>query len=101
MARFVFALDAVLGILAIGGGALYSATFASGNYWMTALTVFVPSAALWTLFCYGAYRGLTSDALLLKIVFWVWVVGNAIGFPVGTATAAVAVWLWRDLRRAA
>jgi hypothetical protein len=100
LAQVVFALDAVLGILAIGGAALFGAAYSSGSVWTSFLSVFVPLSALWTLFCYLAYKGLTSDNLVLKAVFWLNVVGNAIGFPVGTAIAGASIWLWRELRRA-
>jgi hypothetical protein len=70
VAQFVFSFDAVLGVLAIGGAALYGATFSSGSVWSAFLPIFVPFAALWTLFCYGAYKGLTSDTLALRVVFW-------------------------------
>ncbi|HSW12714.1 MAG TPA: hypothetical protein VLI06_07735 [Solimonas sp.] len=99
VAKFVFSLDAVLGILAIGGAALYGAALTSGNAWMAFFAVFAPFAALWTLFCYGAYKGLTSGKAVLKFVFWSHVVGNAFGFPVGTAIAGVSIWLWRELRK--
>ena len=99
VARFVFALDAILGILSIGGAALYGAAFTSENVWTAFLAIFVPFAVLWSLFCYWAYKGLTSDKAVLKVVFWLYVVGNAFGFPVGTAIAGVSIWLWRDLRK--
>lgn len=99
VAKFVFSLDAFLGILSIGGAALYTATYSSGNVWTTSLAIFVPFSVLWALFCYWAYQGLTSEKVVLKCVFWSHVVGNAFGFPVGTAIAGVSIWLWRDLRK--
>jgi hypothetical protein len=99
VAKFVFSLDAVLGILSVGGAALYGAAYASGKMWTTFLAIFVPFAVLWAFFCYGAYKGLTSEKAVLKFVFWSYVVGNVFGFPVGTAIAGVSIWLWRDLRR--
>lgn len=98
VAKFVYFLDAFMGILSIGGAALYGAAFSSGNVWTTSLTIFVPCAVLWSLFCYAAYKGLTSESAALKCVFWVHVVGNALGFPVGTVIAGVSVWLRRELR---
>lgn len=95
----MFTLDAVLGILSIGGAALYGTVYASGNAWLAFAAIFVPFSTLWLAFCYGAYKGLTSEKTVLKIVFWSNVVGNAFGFPVGTAIAGVAIWLWRDLRK--
>jgi hypothetical protein len=99
VAQLVFSLDAVLGIFAVGGAALYGATFTSGNVWTAFFATFVPFAALWTLFCYGAYKGLTGKNAVLKIVFWSHVVGNVFVFPVGTAISGVSIWLWRELRR--
>ena len=98
VAKFVFSLDAVLGILSIGGAALYGAAFSSGNVWTTSLAIFLPFSVLWALFCYWAYKGLTSEKTVLKFVFWLFVVGHVFGFPVGTAISGVSIWLWRDLR---
>lgn len=95
VARWVFALDAVLGMLGIGGAALFGAAYASGNVWTTVLAIFVPGALLWGAFCYGAYRGLTSANILLNGLFWIFVAGNVFAFPVGTAIAALSIWLWR------
>ena len=92
VAKTLFALDALLGILSIGGAVLYGATYASGNVWTKALATFVPAALLWGAFCYGAYRGLTSENILLKGLFWIFVTGNFFGFPVGTAIAALSIW---------
>ena len=98
VAKFLFSLDAVLGILGIGGAALYGAAWSSGNVWTTSLAIFVPFAVLWSLFCYCAYKGLTSENAVLKFMFWLFVVGHIFAFPVGTAISGVAIWLWRDLR---
>ena len=99
VAKLTFSLDAVLGILGAGGAALYGAAYSSGNVWTTFLTIFVPSAMLWPLFCYSAYKGLTSQHVVLKVVFWLFVVLHVFPFPVGTAIAGVSIWLWRDLRK--
>lgn len=97
-AKLLFSLDAFLGLLSVGGAALYGATYASGNVWIAFLGTFIPFGALWLLICYGAYKGLTSENIALKFVFWAFVVGHAIAFPVGTAIAGAAIWLWRELR---
>ena len=96
--RLVFFLGAAVGILSIGGAALYGATFSSANVWQAFLTTFVPCAALWALFCYAAYQGFSSRNPILKCVFWLYVVFNVFVFPVGTAIAGVSVWLWRERR---
>lgn len=99
VAKIIFSLDAAMGIMSIGGAALYGATLTSGNMWTVCLAIFVPFTVLWSLFCYLAYQGLTSEKAVLKFVFWSHVVGNAFGFPVGTAIAGVSIWLWRELRK--
>lgn len=99
VAKVVFALDAVLGLLAVGGAALFGVAYSSGEPWTAFFAVFIPFGLLWTLFCFLAYQGLTGDNVFLKIVFWLFVVGHVFGFPVGTAIAAVSIWLWRELRK--
>lgn len=99
VAKLVFCMDAVLGVFAIGGAALYGATYSSENAWIAFFSVFVPFTLLWLLFCYGAYKGLTSQKAILKFVFWLYVAGHFFGFPVGTAVAGVSIWLWRNLRK--
>src|SRR5262252_720972 len=98
LSKFTFTLDAILGILSVGGAALYGAALTSGNPWVAFFAVFVPCSALWALFCYGAYKGLTSENAALEVVFWLYVVGNFFVFPVGTVIAGVSIWLWRELR---
>ena len=98
-AKLVFSLDAVLGILSAGGGALYAAALSSGNVWAAFLAIFVPSAMLWSLFCYLAYRGLTGENVALRVLFWSHVVGHVFVFPIGTAIAGASIWLWRELRK--
>jgi hypothetical protein len=99
VAKVIFGLDAVLGVLGIAGAALYGSTFSNANVWVTFMGTFVPFSVLWSLFCYGAYRGLTSRKVVLKAVFWVCVMGNIFVFPIGTAIAGVCIWLWRDFRK--
>ena len=65
LAKFLFSLDAVLGILSVGGAALYVAALTSGKAWTAFLAIFVPFAVLWASFCYWAYRGLTSEKAVL------------------------------------
>ncbi len=99
LARFTFSLDAVLGMLVVGIACLFGAAYnRHADVWTMMLTVFVPLSAVWALLCYGAYRGLTSGNVVLRFVFWFFVVCNAITFPIGTAIAGVSIWLWRDFR---
>jgi hypothetical protein len=99
LAKLLFSVDAVLGILSIGGAALYGAAYSSKSLWMAFLPVFVPFSVLWALFCYGAYKGLTSPNAVSKVLFWLFVAGHAVGFPIGTAIAGACIWLWRELPR--
>lgn len=97
-AKVLFTADALLGTLSIGGAALYGAAYSSETLWIAFLPVFVPFTAIWCAFCYGAYRGLTSERIVLKIVFWLFVLGHVFAFPVGTAIAGLAIWLQRKTR---
>lgn len=99
VAKVVFALDGALGLLAVGGAALFGVAYSSGDPWAAFFAVFVPFGLLWILFCYLAYQGLTGGNVILNIVFWLFVAGNVFGFPVGTAIAGVCIWLWRELRK--
>jgi len=99
VAKVVFALDAVLGTLAVGGAALYGAAWSSENVWEAFFTTFAPFTVLWLLICYAAYKGLTSGNIILKFVFWAYVLFNVFVFPVGTAISAASIWLWRELRK--
>ena len=100
VAKLIFSLGAVLGILSAGGGVLYGAALGPRSaMWTTFLATFVPVAVLWSLFCYLAYKGLTSERAVLKFVFWTFVVFNLFVFPIGTGISGVSIWLWRDLRK--
>lgn len=88
-----------MGIMSVGAGALYNAALTSGNVWVAFFVIFVPFGGMWALICYWAYKGLTSEKAVLRFVFWSYVVANVFVFPVGTAIAGVALWLWRDLRK--
>jgi hypothetical protein len=99
VAKLIFSLDAVLGILAVGGACLYAAAYNRHAGLLTCLPIFVPLAVLWSSFCYWAYKGLTSEKAVLKFVFWSYVVCNVFSFPIGTGIAGVSIWLWRDLRK--
>lgn len=69
------------------------------DVWTIVWTTFVPLSAAWSLFCYCAYKGLTSQNIVLKSVFWFHVACNVFIFPVGTGIAGLSIWLWRDLRK--
>ena len=97
VAKYLFSLDAVLGILSIGGAALYGAAYSSKSIWVAFFPVFVPLAVLWAVLCYGGYKGLKSSNVFLTLLFWLLVVGHFFAFPVGTAFSLACIWLWRDL----
>ena len=100
VAKFIFSLDALLGILAVGAACLFGAAYNRHAPLLPIfLTIFLPLAVLWSVFCYCAYKGLTSEKAVLKFVFWFYVVCNVLSFPIGTAIAGVSIWLWRDLRK--
>jgi hypothetical protein len=96
LARHLFSFDAVLGISSIGAAVLYGAAYSSKSLWVAFLPIFVPSSALWALFCYGAYRGLVGTDAFSKAVFWLFVIGHSIAFPIGTAIAGMCIWLRRE-----
>ena len=97
LAKYLFSLEAALGILSIGGAALFGAAYSSKSMWLAFPLIFVPFSALWALFCYGAYKGLTSPNVFSNLVFWLFVVGHLFAFPIGTAISGACIWLWRDL----
>ncbi|MSR11406.1 MAG: hypothetical protein EXR84_06340 [Gammaproteobacteria bacterium] len=99
VAQAVFSLNAVLGILTIGGAALYAAAFTSENAWTAFFVTLVPFLVLWALFCYGAYKGLTSANTILKFVLWSYIAWNVFTFPAGTIIAGVTFWLWWDIHK--
>ena len=98
VAKIVFSVGAVLGIVAVGAACLFGAAYnRHAPLQPIILNIFLPFSVLWTLFCYCAYRGLTSANVVLKAAFWVFVALNVFAFPVGTAIAGMSIWLWRDL----
>lgn len=98
VAKVVFAFDAVSGLASVASGALFGAALSSDSPAVAFWTTLLPLGLLWLLICYGAYRGLTGGGVILQIVFWLFVAGHVFAFPVGTAVAAVCIWLWRELR---
>lgn len=97
LARFLFTLDAVLGILVVGAACLFGAAYnRHADEWMIFLTNFLPLSLVWSLLCYYAYKGLTSENVVLKSVFWFYVFCNVFIFPIGTAIAGASIWLRLD-----
>ena len=98
-ATVLVVLNTLIGIFGIAGGAMYGATFSSGNVGLAFVAMFVPITFFWVLSCYGAHRGLKSDNVFLRMLFWIHVLNNFFIFPVGTATSCLLIWLRRDMRR--
>lgn len=97
LAKYLFILDAIGVVLVIASAALFGTAYSSGSFAEAFFPVFLSVSAVWLLFCYGAYKGLTSPNVIGKVVFWLSVVGHIFVFPVGTAFSGVCIWLWRDL----
>lgn len=93
-----FAVGALLGIIGIFEAALYAAVMTSGSPWLAFTVVFVPGVALWSGFTFGAWKGLGSTRLVLRVLFWAYVALNLPVIPVGTAVSAVLIWAWREGR---
>ena len=101
VAQFTFFIGTFVGVLSADGGALTAAAFSAAQglqFWIKSLVLFVPISILWSSFCYLAYKGFTSNKIILKFIFWLYVVFNVFIFPIGTVIAGVSVWLWRDSR---
>lgn len=107
-AKYFFIANALL--IGVAGGALmgfFTAVFAfdSGPHYKEALIVFsvifFPLSLSWSLFCYGAYKGIKSDNLILKFIFWFFVLWNIITFPIGTIFAIYLIYLWREINKRA
>lgn len=81
VAKYLFSLDAILGILSIGGAALCGAAYSSKSIWVAFFPIFAPLTVLWALLCYGTYKGLTSSNIFLTLLFWLFVVGIFLPFP--------------------
>lgn len=97
LARYLFCLDAVLGVFSIGSAVFFGTAYTSASFAEAFFPVFLPFSVLWLLFCYGAYKGLTGRNVFGKLVFWISVIGHFFVFPIGTAFSGVCLLLWRDL----
>ncbi len=97
LAKYLFLLDAIGVVLVIASAAFFGTAYSSGSFAEAFFPAFLSVSAVWLLFCYLAYKGLTSPNVFGKIVFWLAVVGHFFVFPVGTAFSGVCIWLWRDL----
>ena len=96
LARYLFSLDAVLGVLAIGVAAFSATAYSSGSIAEAFFPPFLSITLVWLLFCYGAHKGLTNLNAFGKLVFWLFVIGHFFVFPIGTLFSGVFIWLWSE-----
>ncbi len=63
--------------------------------------VFFTLSIFWSLFCYGAYKGIKSNKLHLKIIFWLFVICSIVlvAFPVGIMFSVALIYLWRSINK--
>jgi len=101
LAKVLFIVNAIL--IGVLGGALlgmYGAIFASEGgpdlkQEILAFAVFFfPLSILWSLFCYGAYKGLQSSNIALQVIFWLFIAWNLFAFPIGTIFSLVIIYIW-------
>ena len=103
-AKILLIINAIIGVAGSAGIAIYMAAFAydSGpnhvGAMITFTVVFFPIAILWSLFCYGAYKGIITDRIFPKFIFWLFVVFSVAGFPIGTITSFILIYLWYTLK---
>ena len=104
IAKYLFIANAIFvsvgyGLLAALAAIAYSP--GPGPHIKAALTafavVFVILAIFWSLFCYGAYKGMTSERTSFKVIFWVFVICSMLSFPIGTAFAVALIYLRRAI----
>jgi hypothetical protein len=108
IAKYLFIANAVL--VSVGYGALaglvaFVYDSGPGPHLKEAIIafsiVFFTLSIFWSLFCYGAYKGIKSNKLYLKIIFWLFVMCNIVlvAFPVGTMFAVALIYLWRSIKK--
>ena len=104
LAKVLFIVNAMM--IGVLGGALlgiYAAIFMydSGPHPKEAVMAFsaffFPISILWSLFCYGAYKGLQSHRTSLQVIFWLFIIWNLFGFPIGTAFSGAIFYIWYTL----
>lgn len=63
--------------------------------------VFFTLSIFWSLFCYGAYKGIKSNKLYFKIIFWLFVICNSflVVFPAGIMFSVALIYLWRSIKK--
>jgi hypothetical protein len=104
IAKRLFILIAIAGVVFSAGTGLLCFVFAGVAaskpfVWIISSAISVTLSAFWLLFSYGAYKGLNSNRLYLKIVFWLFVIVNIVFFPIGTIFAISLIYLWREVNK--
>jgi hypothetical protein len=63
--------------------------------------VFFTLSIFWSLFCYGAYKGIKSNKLYFKIIFWLFVMCSIVivVFPVGIMFVVALFSLLRSIKK--
>lgn len=101
LAKVLFIVNAIL--IGMLGGALlgmYGAIFASeggpnlSREILAFAVFFFPISVFWSLFCFGAYKGLQSSNTALQVIFWLFIVWNIFAFPIGTLFSLVIIYIW-------
>ena len=106
--KYLFIANAVL--VSVGYGALAGLVASAyapgpGSHLKEAMTafsiVFFTLSIFWSLFCYGAYKGIKSNKRYFKIIFWLFVMCNIVMvvFPAGTMFAVAIIYLWRSIKK--
>ena len=104
IARIAYLANMLLGAASAGFIAYLAVSFPNGKWPESddAISIFsiifITITLLWAIFSYGAYKGLTSNNIALKIIFWVHTIWNLVTFPIGTAIAAICIYIWSDLK---
>ncbi len=104
IAKYLFIAYAVLvsagyTALAVLMGLAYDPTPHLKEAIIPSSVVFFTLLIFWSLFCYGAYKGIKSYKLYFKIIFWLFVMCNMVAFPVGTMFAVAIIYLWRSIKK--
>lgn len=108
IAKYLFIANTVL--VSVGYGALagllaFVYDSGSGPHLKEAIIafsiVFFTLSIFWSLFCYGAYKGIISNMRYFKIIFWLFIICNIVMvvFPIGIIFAFALIYLWRSIKK--
>ena len=108
MAKYLLIANAVLvsvGYGALAGLMIFVYDSGPGPHLRKAIiafsVVFFTLSIFWSLFCYGAYKGIKSNKRYFKIIFWLFVMCSIVivAFPVGAMFAVALIYLWRSMKK--